>query len=190
MNQQSATDDLSTPNHPTVARLREQFRGQGLKVAEYRGQTTVQAPKEKLHDVLRFLRDDPQCDYNLLSDVLGIDYLGYPGAEGRFAVVYNLVSTRQNQRIFVKVLLDPSLDTTGNDDDPALHLPTATDLWSGAEWNEREVFDMFGIQFDGHPDHRRILLWEGYPAYPLRKDYPITGRGERESYRKVERDSA
>src|SRR5690606_7679582 len=134
-----------------------------------------------------------------LSDVAGIDYLNYPAqrtlaadspARGRFAVVYNLVSVQHNRRLFVKVHLDPSLDTSGVEPDPALHLPTVTDLWPGAEWPEREIFDMFGIRFDGHPDLRRILLWESYPAHPLRKDYPVRGRGERESYRVIDRTSS
>ena len=176
--------------HPTLDRLKAQFAGAGLRAAEFRDQTMVLVPKEKLHDALRFLRDDPQCAYDFLSDVFGVDYLNYPEAEGRFGVGYNLVSTEFNRRIIVKVLLDPSLDTTGIEDDPALHLPTACDIWPGAEWNEREVFDMFGIRFDGHPDLRRILTWEKYPAHPLRKDYPLRGRGERENYRQVMRDSA
>jgi NADH-quinone oxidoreductase subunit C len=179
--------------HPTLTRLKSAFAAQGLRAAEFGGQTTIVVPKDRLHDVLRFLRDDADCAYDLLSDVCGVDYLNYPGAEklpGRFAVVYNLVSTRHNRRIFIKVHLEPTLDTHGIADDPALHLPTAFDLWPGAEWNEREVFDMFGIRFDGHPDLRRILLWEDYPAHPLRKDYPIEGRGERESYRILNRQSA
>lgn len=176
--------------HPTVDRLKQQFTGRGLRAAEFRDDTTVIVPRELLHDVLRFLRDDAACGYDFLSDVFGVDYLNYPDADHRFAVVYNLVSTRLNRRILVKVLLDPTLDTSGIEDDPALHLPTACDLWPGAEWTEREVFDMFGIRFDGHPDLRRILLWESYPAHPLRKDYPLRGRGERERYRVIERDSA
>jgi NADH-quinone oxidoreductase subunit C len=71
-----------------------------------------------------------------------------------------------------------------------LHLPSVTDLWPGAEWPEREVFDMLGVRFDGHPDLRRILLWESYPAHPLRKDYPLRGRGERDNFRVIGRDSA
>ena len=187
------TTAAAKSEHPSLIRLRSTFPGQGLKAAEFRGETTVVSPKDKLHDVLKFLRDDVDCAYDFLSDVCGIDYLNYPGVEkmpGRFAVVYNLVSTRFNRRFFVKVHLEPSKDTNGIADDPALHLPTACDLWPGAEWNEREVFDMFGIRFDGHPDLRRILLWESYPAHPLRKDYPIEGRGERESYRVLNRESA
>ncbi len=181
--------------HPTLARLKERFAAQGLRAAEFRGDTTVLVPREKLHDVMQFLRDDAQCRYDFLSDVAGADYLNYPkghaqGFEGRFAVVYNMVSTHFNRRLFVKCMLTPTLDTTGTLDDPALHVPSVVDLWPGAEFNEREVFDMFGIRFDGHPDLRRILMWEAYPAFPLRKDYPMTGRGERESYRIVDRDSA
>lgn len=188
------TDPAMPTPHPTLERLKQQFAGQGLRATEFRGVATVVPPKEKLHEVLQFLRDDAESAYDFLSDVSGIDYLNYPKnahlPEGRFAVVYNLVSTKFNRRILVKVMLTPTLDTIGTADDPALHVPSVTDLWPGAEWNERETFDMFGVRFDGHPDLRRILLWEDYPAYPLRKDYPMTGRGERESYRVVERDSA
>ncbi len=73
---------------------------------------------------------------------------------------------------------------------PALYLDSVTDIWPGAEWPEREVFDMFGIRFRNHPDLRRILTWEAYPAHPLRKDYPLRGRGEREQYKIVDRTSA
>lgn len=180
-----------TLEHPTIERLRSRFSGAGLKATEFRGETTVVAPKRRIHEVLQFLRDDPESDYDFLSDVFGVDYLNHPGDEdGRFGVIYNLVSISYNRRLLVKTHLDPSMDTSGTDDDPELHLPTATDIWPGAEWREREVYDMFGIRFDHHPDHRRILLWEDYPAFPLRKDYPIRGRGEREAYRQVRRDSA
>lgn len=187
---------MPTPNldHPSLAPLKHCFADAGLVATEFRGDTTVVVPKERLHDVLAFLRGDASCAYDFLSDVAGVDYLNYPAPPGapagRFAVVYNLVSTRDNRRLLVKVYLAPSLETSGIADDPALHLPTATDLWPGAEWPEREVFDMFGIRFDGHPDLRRILLWESYPAHPLRKDYPVRGRGERENFRVLTRDSA
>lgn len=188
----AAVVNLNTP-HPTLARIKSAFAGRGLKSAEFRGQTTLLVTREDLIELMTFLRDDERCRYDFLSDVSGVDYLGYPQADklpGRFAVVYNLVSTALNRRIFVKVHLEPVLDTSGIADDPGLHLPTVTTLWAGAEWNEREVFDMFGIRFDGHPDLRRILLWEEYPAHPLRKDYPVTGRGERENYGVLTRESA
>ncbi len=184
-------------DHPTFPLVKQRFAGIKMLATEFRGQATLVAAKENLHDLLAFLRDDTQCAYDFLSDVIGIDYLHYPapqgalaGVAGRFSVVYNLVSTSLNRRLFVKVYLNPTLDTQGVDDDAALHLPTATDLWPGAEWTEREVFDMFGIRFDGHPDLRRILTWESYPAHPLRKDYPLRGRGERESYKIIDRESA
>ena len=178
------------PEHPILPRIKAEFAGRGLLVGVYRGMTTILCPKDKLHDLLRFLRDDVACACDFLSDVTCVDYLNYPGAEHRFGVIYNLVSTTRNHRLFVKALLDPSVETTGTEHDPALHLPTATDLWPGAEWREREVYDMFGIRFDGHPDLRRILTWQDYPAHPLRKDYPLRGRGERDDYRVLTRESA
>jgi NADH-quinone oxidoreductase subunit C len=193
---------MAKPNldHPTLPLIKQRFPLVKFLAAEFRGQTTLVVPKPHLHEVLTFLRDDPACAYNFLSDVVGIDYLNYPGTapsgaadspvSGRFAVVYLLVSHEHNRRFAVKVTLDPSIDTGGIDHDPQLHLPSACDLWPGAEWPEREVFDMFGIRFDNHPDLRRILTWEEFPAHPLRKDYPLRGRGERETYRVISRDSA
>ncbi len=178
-------------DHPTLPLVKKRFPNVPLMATEYRGQTTLLVRPEHLHEVMRFLRDDADCAYNFLSDVVGIDYLNYPkgqGPTGRFAVVYNLLSHRHDRRLYVKVLLDPTVATEGIEHDPALHLPTVTDLWPGAEWPEREVFDMFGIRFDSHPDLRRILTWEQYPAHPLRKDYPLRGRGERENYEVVTRD--
>ncbi|MEM7682258.1 MAG: NADH-quinone oxidoreductase subunit C [Planctomycetota bacterium] len=192
----------AAPNldHPALPGLKEAFPDAGLQATEFRGQTTVVATPDALHDVLRNLKDRPDTPYDYLADVVGVDYLDYPaprtgGPTGRFGVIYNLVGTgltggAEAKRLFVKTLLDPSIPTDGIEDDPALHLPTATDLWPGAEWLEREVFDMLGIRFDGHPDLRRILTWEQFPAHPHRKDYPIQGRGERENYRIVDRDEA
>jgi len=184
-------------DHPTLARVRAQFPGKTFYAATFRGQSTLVTMPGDLVEVMAFLRDDSQCHYDFLSDVIGVDYLKYPGLDtlraaggARFAVVYNLVSTVLDHRLFVKVYLDSTLDTTGIDEDPALKLPSMTGLWPGAEWMEREVFDMLGIRFSDHPDLRRILTWETYPAHPLRKDYPLRGRGERETYRVIHRDSA
>ncbi len=187
---------MAKPNldHPTLPAVKAKFPGVKLLATEFRGQTTLIVPADALHSVMEFLRHDDRCAYDFLSTVHGVDYLNYPqseaGPRGRFGVVYNLVATKFNRRLLVEVYLSPTLDTRGIEDDPALHLPSVCDLWPGAEWTEREVLDMFGIHFDGHPDPRRILTWEQYPAHPLRKDYPLRGRGERESYKVVERDSA
>ncbi len=187
------TSIMASPNldHPTITRLRERFAGAGLKAAEFRDQTTVVVPNARLHEVMAYLRDDEQCRYDFLSDVTAVDYLGYPAPmPGRFAVVYCLASTITGRKLILKTYLDPSIDTSGNANDPALQVDSMTDLWPGAEWPEREVYDMFGIGFRNHPDLRRILLWRDYPGFPLRKDYPLRGRGERESYKVVERTDA
>lgn len=183
----------STPglDHPTFKAVRRAFADRKFRATEFRGQSTLIVEPGDLHEVLAFLRDDPQTSYNFLSDVVGIDYHGYPARTiGRFAVIYNLISFARDDRFFVKTFLDPSRPTEGVEEDPALWLDSVTDLWPGAEWPEREVFDMLGVRFRNHPDLRRILTWEGYPAHPLRKDYPLRGRGERETYKVVDRTDA
>jgi NADH-quinone oxidoreductase subunit C len=183
----------TAPNldHPTFKIVKEAFPAKRLRATEFRGQSTLIVEPADLHEVMAFLRDDPRTGYNFLADLLGIDYLNYPTKMlGRFAVVYNLTAFARDDRFFVKVFVDPSLPTDGIEEDPALYLDSVTDLWPGAEWPEREVFDMFGIRFRNHPDLRRILLWEDYPAHPLRKDYPLRGRGERELYEVLDRTTA
>jgi len=178
-------------DHPTFKRVKSAFPMLKFRASEYLGQSTLVVDPENLHEVMEFLKSDEQCDYNFLSDVIGVDYLGYPSKTvARFAVVYNLCAYSRDDRFFVKVFLEPSIPTDGIENDPALIVDSVCDLWSSAEWAEREVFDMFGIRFANHPDLRRILLWEDYPAHPLRKDYPLRGRGERESYRIVDRTSS
>ncbi len=184
---------MTTPaiNHPTFTILKAKFPGKKFRATEYRGQSTLIVEPQDLHAVMAFLRDDPSCQYNFLSDVFGIDYLNYPTKmPGRFAVVYNLISHARDDRFFVKTFVSPTLPTDGIVDDPGLHVDSVCDLWPGAEWPERETFDMFGIRFRNHPDLRRILTWEEYPAHPLRKDYPLRGRGEREQYGVIDRTSA
>jgi len=178
------------PDHPTFAAVKDAFHGTRLRATEFRGQSTLIVDPADAHKVLEFLKHDKGSAYNFLSDVSGIDYLNYPAEmPGRFAVIYSLISHEHDRRFYVKTFLDPSVDTSGTEEDPALVLDSVCDLWPGAEWPEREVFDMFGIRFRNHPDLRRILLWKDYPGHPLRKDYPLRGRGERESYRVVDRTS-
>ena len=182
---------VPTLDHPTLKIVKERFPTLRLRATEFRGQTTLIVEPKDLHPVMAFLKCDPRTAYVFLSDVGGVDYLGYAAPTiGRFAVVYNLISHDHDTRFFVKAFLDPSLPTDGIVPDPALELDSVTDLWPGAEWMEREVYDMFGIRFRNHPDLRRILTWEEFPAHPLRKDYPQRGRGEREAYRIVDRASS
>jgi NADH-quinone oxidoreductase subunit C len=143
-------------------------------------QLWVRVQPENLLEVLRFLYSNPRTRFEQLCDVTCVDYLNYPDATDRFGVIYSLLSLTLNHRLWVKVFV--------NDPDPAL--PSVTSIWKGAEWPEREVYDMFGIRFTGHPDLRRILLPQNFQAYPLRKDYPLTGLGEREDFDVVTRETA
>ncbi len=189
----TAEPPTATPklDHPVFARVRKAFEDRKFRATEYRAQPTLIVEPDDLHVVMKFLRDDEACAFDFLSDIVGIDYLGYPSETiGRFGVVYLLRSTTRNDTFFVKTFLDPSLPTEGTDEDPALRLQSICDLWPGAEWMEREVYDMLGIRFRNHPDLRRILLWKDYPGHPLRKDYPLRGRGEREHFKVVSRTDA
>jgi NADH-quinone oxidoreductase subunit C len=147
-----------------VEKLKTDFAGE---VSSFRDNTRVTLPAEKVFDALEALKD--QHGFDLLVDLAGIDYLGYPDATDRFAVVYSLANTTSGERLFVKTFVN----------DPEPELPSAYPLWKGADWMEREVFDMFGIRFPGHPDLRRILMPDAFADYPLRKDYPLRGHGER-----------
>lgn len=181
--------DAPTLDHPNFKAAKEAFPSATLNGTEFRGQSSLIVQPKDLHAVMAFLKNDR--GYDFLSDVTAVDYLNYPGdMPGRFAVVYNMINTSTEDRFFVKTYVDPTLPTDGIEDDPGLYVDTVTDIWPGAEWPEREVFDMYGIRFNNHPDLRRILTWEEYPAHPLRKDYPVRGRGERESYRIVDRSDA
>ena len=171
------------------AAIKAAFPGKKFLAQEFRGMSTLVVEPADLHAVLAFLKE--KQGYCFLSDVTGVDYLNYPAPQpGRFAVVYNVVCFARDERFIVKTYVNPTLPTDGIVEDPALWVDSACDLWPGAEWMEREVFDMFGIRFRNHPDLRRILMWETYPAHPLRKDYPLRGRGEREQYKIVDRTDA
>lgn len=125
------------------------------------GELMVTLRPDKLTKVLTFLRDDQNCQFKQLLDVTAVDY---PERAERFEVVYNLLSYKHNQRIRLKVLADEE-DT----------IPSVTPLFGSANWFEREVWDMYGIPFTGHPDLRRILSDYGFEGHPLRKDFPLTG---------------
>jgi NADH-quinone oxidoreductase subunit C len=153
--------------------LTARFPG-AFRTEAFRGDNRVVLPAETafatVFPLLKCLKDD--CGFDFLSDVGGIDYLGYPDAADRYAVVYVLVNITTGERLFVKAFT--------NDPDP--ELPSVVPLWEGANWPEREVFDLFGVRFIGHPDHRRILMPGEFAGHPLRKDYPLRGYGERHNF--------
>ena len=122
---------------------------------------TVVARAEDIVRVVTFLRDDPECRFVAFIDITGVDY---PGRENRFDVVYHFLSPQLNRRIRVKVEAD--------DVDP---VPSIIDVFPGANWFEREVYDLYGVLFSGHPDLRRILTDYGFEGHPFRKDFPLTG---------------
>ncbi len=138
--------------------------------SEFRDQARAVVPSASLRPALEFLKE--RRGFDLLVDITCVDYLNYRDAEHRFGLVYLLASTESGERLTVRAFLD----------EPDLTLPSVVPLWEGANWMEREVWDMFGIRFDGHPDLRRILLPEEFTAFPLRKDYPMQGRGERHNF--------
>ncbi len=146
------------------------------------GQMYISVPPVRLLEVMGFLRDHEQTRFEQLIDITCVDYLAFPRPPGhdRFGLTYSLLSLSREHRLWVKCFVS----------DPDPEVPSVTSIWKGADWMEREVYDMFGIRFSGHPDLRRILTWEGFPAWPLRKDYPLRGRGERENYPVITRESA
>jgi NADH-quinone oxidoreductase subunit C len=149
-----------------------------LTHSEFRGDTRVVVTAGRLLEAMRLLKETR--DFDLLVDVTCVDYLNYRDARDRFGLVYLLASTETNERVTVRVFVN----------EPHLTVPSMFALWKGADWLEREVFDMYGITFDGHPDLRRILMPEEFTAFPLRKDYPMQGRGERHNFQRLTRSEA
>ena len=123
------------------------------------GDATARVEAARILDVLRLLRDDGELDFEMLSDLTAVDYLG---EEPRFEVVYHLYSVAKNHRVRIKARVGES----------APEIDSAVEIWPSANWMEREVWDLYGIRFRGHPDPRRLLLYEEFEGHPLRKDYP------------------
>jgi NADH-quinone oxidoreductase subunit C len=136
-----------------------------LEVVEFRGETTIIVPPARIVELCQALRDAPELRYDFLADVTAVDW---PDRVPRYDVVYHLLSipTRAVVRLKVRV---------GDEEEDTPHVPTVTGVWTSANWCEREIYDLFGIIFDGHPDLRRIMMPEDWTSHPLRKDYPLTG---------------
>jgi len=188
-------------HHPALAPLKAKFPEIKFLVGEFRQMVTVVVPRENIVQVCKYLRDEPTLRYDLLAELNGVDYLNYPGAKHRFAVNYGLTSIENNNRLWLKVFLDPTQETGPRINilrdeeiiekgDPGLKVESVCSVWPGAEWMEREAYDLLGLIFVNHPDLRRLLTWNGFGSYPLRKDYPLRGVGEREEYKTVTREGA
>jgi NADH-quinone oxidoreductase subunit C len=158
----------SQPVSPSIAALRSEFGAAIERHLVSAGQTIVYVGRDRFHDVLAWLRDTAGQEYNYLTDVTAVEYRD---PERPLEVVYQLRSLDRKADLRVKVALDKRAP---------LEVRSVYDLWRGADWLEREVFDMFGVTFTGHPDLRRILMWETYAeGYPLRKDFPLRGHFSR-----------
>ena len=132
-----------------------------LKKSEFRGETTLYVERTEIKDLARFAKDE--LGFTYLIDLSGVDHFG---AEPRFEVVYELYQFETGLHLRLKISVS----------EDELEVPTVSDIWATADWHEREAYDMYGLKFTGHPELTRILMWEGYPFYPLRKDFPLGGR--------------
>lgn len=149
--------------------IKERYPAELKEIKEFRGQVSLVVGKGRIKEIMRYLHDTPELYFNFLEDLCGVDYMGKK--EPRFEVVYHLFSLRHRHMIRLKAEVP--------EDDASIE--SVVDIWAGADWHERECFDLFGVNFTGHPDLRRILLPEDWEGHPLRKDYPLQSeQGEKE----------
>ena len=167
------------PVDDVLAAVAERFGT--LESSVFRDQTSLVVPEPQSLEVLGFLKSR---GFDLLVDVTCVDYLEYRGAKHRYGLVYLLASTATNQRLTVRVFVDDPVSAA--EQGPTVR--SVVGLWQAANWLEREVWDLFGIRFTGHPDLRRLVMPEEFTAHPLRKDYPLQGRGERHNFPVITRD--
>ena len=156
------TDVEQLKNHPAIARLLDWKQSAVQSVKYDRDEMTIYVDRSDIREACALLRDDAACPFNFLSDVTCVDW--YP-SEPRFEVVYHLLSIPKKERVRLKVRLNSSSPT----------VDSITSVWPGANYFEREIFDLFGVRFAGHPYLRRLLMPEDWEGHPLRKDYPVEG---------------
>jgi NADH-quinone oxidoreductase subunit C len=152
----TASEDLQ---HLVLTKLRARFTDDVRGAHAFRGDLTAEVAPARLVEICRYLRDDAELAFDFLVDITAVDYIG---TTPRFELVYHLKSLTRGHRLRLK--------TRVSEDDPRIE--TLVGVWRGADWLERETWDMYGIRFDGHPDLRRIYLYEEFEGHPLRKDYP------------------
>ena len=145
-------------------RLRRKFGAAILSTHSDLGNDTAVVERDRLVEIAEFLRDDRELQFNVPIDCTAVDF--YQRREPRFEVIYHLYSLERRHRLRLKVLV--------SEDDPVC--PSLTPVWRGMNWHERETWDMYGIRFTGHPNLKRVLLYEEFVGYPLRKDYPVDKR--------------
>ena len=152
-------------NETLIQNIKSRFSGKISGVEDMRGMVVIQAQKNNFLEIMKTLRDDPEFQFNVLMDLTAVDYLGK--RDIRFEMVYMLLSSKTLSRVRIKLAVAENEE-----------VPTLIPLWKGANWPEREVFDLMGIRFDGHPLMERLIMPDGYIGHPLRKDFPVKGRGE------------
>jgi NADH-quinone oxidoreductase subunit C len=144
-----------------IKKLQEKFPNSILEVKTFRGEVNITVQKRDIFEICKFLYSDSDLQYHVLTDLCGVDFFPEPP---RFEVVYLLYSMKSNQRLRLKTKVGEEESVS-----------SVESIWKAANWLEREVYDLFGIPFENHPDLRRILLWDGFEGYPLRKDFPVEG---------------
>lgn len=173
------TQNLGSESHPSMqsdsqacdlrSSLDSRIKDSRFLWSTFRNQHRLVVPHDQVLPAMRELRS---LGMDQMVDVTAVDLLEYPNATDRFEVVYLLLNTESGERLIVKTHVN----------EPHLTLPSMVPIWFGADWLEREVYDMFGILFEGHPNMKRLLLPDEFESFPLRKDYPVKGRGERHNF--------
>ena len=147
--------------HVGLKKLQEKFPTSVLEVRHFRGEVTVTVPRQELLQICQYLYSSPDLEYHWLTDLCGLDF--FP-QRPRFEVVYLLYSVKNNERLRLKAKVGEQES-----------ISSVESIWKAANWLEREVYDLFGVPFENHPDLRRILLWDDFEGHPLRKDFPVEG---------------
>jgi NADH-quinone oxidoreductase subunit C len=165
-------------NHVDQDQLRSKLSGKFSEIVTEFKQTVIRTDRDNVIAALEILKNDPELDYKMLTDITAVDNMRRPDfdPEQRFTVIHIVYSVTHKKRV--------RLETAVSEGSPTI--PSASEVYKGAAWIEREVYDMFGIEFDGHPDLRRVLMPDYYEHSVLRKDYPLTGRGERDNFVRAE----
>ena len=177
MSEEEKDTTNSDESSSVFGKVREKFQDCILDLSEEFDELTMVVRKDSIYDILEFLKTDTELSYDFLVDVTAVDYSQMEDVlakydYARFMVVYHLYSYKTGNRLRIKTPVH----------EKELSVRSVTSLWKGAAWLEREAYDMFGIAFENHPDLRRILMPDDFEGYPLCKDYPLRGRGERETF--------